>query len=283
MHINSISCGQGGPSLFLIVLAGEGVFPADVVIVADTGWERDMLWSNGRRTDAATFFKEITEPLANEYGMDAAFVRSNKRDGTPYPDLDTFVSESVSKTGNISKASGFKLPLYGSQGGRLRQSCTGTWKVQAIRQELRRRGAKTATTALGLTSDEMQRMRYSDVKWHTSVWPLIDYASTPGRDTIEMGIGRTWSREQVRAELSRRNIPYIVTSECDGCPHKDYPRWQRTSPRVLEELVEFERQFEGEFFLSDRRVPLTQAIAEMKERSNAKEELDTCESGYCFT
>ena len=43
MHIKSISCGQGAPSLFLIVMAGEGMFPADVVIVADTGWENDML------------------------------------------------------------------------------------------------------------------------------------------------------------------------------------------------------------------------------------------------
>jgi hypothetical protein len=284
-HINSISCGQGGPSLFLIVLAGEGVFPAEVVIVADTGWERDMLWSNGNRTDAATFFKEVTEPLANEYGMDAAFVRVNDKGGEPYPDLDKFVSSSVKNTDDISKASRFKLPLFGSQGGRLRQSCTGTWKVAAVRQELRRRGAKTATTSLGLTSDEMHRMKISDKKWHTSIWPLLDYQSHPSGDTTTMGIGRTWSRAQIQGELANRGIPYIVTSECDGCPHKDYARWMRTSPETLAELAEFEKQFDGEFFLTSERIPLMDSLAlmESKRSTNFFEEIDTCESGYCFT
>jgi len=88
MHINSISCGQGAPSLFLIVAAAElRLFDATIVIVADTGWENDMLWNNGRRTDARTFFEDVTQPLAEEYGMQAAFVRSLDKHGRAYPVL----------------------------------------------------------------------------------------------------------------------------------------------------------------------------------------------------
>lgn len=284
-HIESISCGQGGPSLFLITMAGEGLFPCDVVIVADTGWERDMLWSDGRRTDAATFFEEVTKPLANSYDIDAEFVRANDKHGEAYQDLDKFVSSSVDESINIAKATSFKIPLYGSQGGRLMQSCTGTWKVAAIRQELRRRGADTATTALGLTVEEMGRMRLSDRKWHTSIWPLIDYASTANEDTFPMGVGRTWRRGEIQDELNRRNIPYIVTSECDGCPHKDFARWERTSPETIVELSKFEKQFDGEFFLTSERIPLIDSLNLMKSKKSMDffGEIDTCESGYCFT
>lgn len=111
MHINSIACGQGGPSLFLIIAAGEGLFPAEVVLTADTGWERDMLWSTGERTDARTFFEQVTKPLAEEYGMEAHFVRTRHSDGSLYADLPD--------TQNIVNVD---IPLFGSNGGKLKQS-----------------------------------------------------------------------------------------------------------------------------------------------------------------
>ena len=255
MHINSISCGQGGPSLFLIVAAGEGVFPASVVITADTGWENDCLWSTGERTNAATFFNQVTKPLAEEYGMSAYFVRAQDGNGVPLPPLQD------------TQALGTEdIPLFGSRGGKLKQSCTSKYKIAAIRQQLRRLGATTATTNMGLTVDEVHRMRTNDVKWETKAYPLID-----------AGIYRATIQEQ----LDKRKIPYLVTSQCDGCPHKDFPRWQRTSPGTLIELAEFEAKFNGEFFLTGARIPLLQAIDRMSARKSM-DMFEPCDDGYCF-
>jgi hypothetical protein len=264
MHINSISCGQGAPSLFLIVLAGEGYFQADIVIVADTGWETDMLWSTGNRTDSQTFFNQITKPLAESYGISAVFVRSKKRDGTSYPPIPDMQYPGLED-----------LPLFGSKGGRLLQTCTSKWKIQAIRQELRRQGAITATTYLGLTVDELHRIKDNDVKWETLSWPLIGY---PNRISWEGKL----SRNHVSEQLCKRNIPFLLTSQCDGCPHKDYYRWSNNTTEKIKELAEFEYRWEGEQFLTNLRKPLLIALEEMKLKKNGNQKMDICENGYCF-
>lgn len=274
-NVNSISCGQGAPSLFLIVMAGEGLFPADVVIVADTGWENDMLWNNGKRTTAREFFEQVTKPLAASYGIDAAFVRAVNKAGETIPaiPLDQRLNGKVE----------IDIPMFGSNGGRLSQSCTSKWKVSAIRQELRRRGAVTATTALGLHSDEVHRCKPSSVQWDISCWPLVDMTQRRGGGIESMGIGRTWRRIDIQSEMERRGIPYIVTTECDGCPHKNWERWQRTAPETLEQLEQFESRFGGEFFLTNYRKPLRQALALMEQDNATGATLfDGCDSGYCF-
>lgn len=282
MHINSISCGQGAPSLFLIVLAGEGVFPADVVITADTGWENDMLWNTGERTTAREFWERVTKPLADSYGIDAAFVRSRTDAGDEYAGIPEYISSKVnarSLHGYIS----IDIPAFGSEGGRLKQSCTSKWKVQAIRQELRRRGATTAATALGLHSEEVHRCKPSGVKWDVSRWLFVDMTQDRGGNIRGMGIGRTWRRIDIQSEMERRGIPYLVTTECDGCPHKDWARWRRTSPAAVEELARFEAQFGGQFFLTSYRKPLKEAL-QIMEQDNAEGAtlFDSCDSGYCF-
>lgn len=204
MHINSISCGQGAPSLYTIVMAGTGLFPADVVIVADTGWETDCLWSNGNRSDAREFFNEVTEPLCREFGIEAKLVRANNGVGVPLLPIPD--------TQRLSEKVEIDIPLYGSMGGRLKQSCTSKWKVSAVRQELRRMGAETATTALGLHSGESHRLKRNDVQWQLRRWPLLDVEETHSGGLQDMGIGRRFSREFCTNQLKKMNIPYLVTS-----------------------------------------------------------------------
>ncbi|MBU1682924.1 hypothetical protein KJ742_03180 [Patescibacteria group bacterium] len=262
--IESISCGQGAPSLFLIVLAGEGYFHADVVVVADTGWETDMLWSTGKRTDSKIFFENITKPLSESFGIQAVFVRSKRKDGTEYPPIP-----------DMQHPGKEDIPLFGSEGGRLRQTCTSKWKIQAIRQELRRQGAKSAITYLGLTLDEVHRIKPNNVKWEQLSWPLIGY---PIRDNWT----KKFRRFEINKELMKRNIPFLITSQCDGCPHKDYFRWKNNSQEKITELAKFERRWEGKQFLTSCRKPLPEALIEMENQVTKNNTLDFCENGYCF-
>ena len=131
---------------------------------------------------------------------------------------------------------------------------------------MRRRGAKTGTTFLGLTVDEVHRMKPSDVQWVETKYPLIE--------------ARLY-RASIVTDLERRGIPYLISTECDGCPHKNKARWDRTSPEMIDELAEFERRFNGEFFLTSQRVPLKEALANMDDGQMSL--FDVCDSGYCFT
>lgn len=257
-HINSISCGQGAPSLYLLLMAQLKLFPADVVIVADTGGENDMLWNTGERTTAREFFERVTKPLADEIGIPAYFARALDGEGQSLPDI-MMVQEVADGKAKID------LPLFGSQGGRLKQSCTDKWKRAAIRQQLRRMGATTATTNLGLTMDEFHRMKPNDVKWERLQWPMLTIAKTYRVTCEEM--------------LTKANVSYIVRSQCDFCPHKNLFRWDMSTPETIDAAAEFEATFGGEFFLTDKRVPLKMALSQPRSASIFD---DACDSGYCF-
>jgi len=257
-HIIAISNGQGAPSTMLLLLARE--LGATVSITADTGWENDKLWSTGERSTSREYFERVTQPLAQEMGVEAVFVRANDENGNPLPPIPDAQLYPTS----------IDLPFFGNRGGKLMQSCTGKWKVQAIRQELRRRGATTAVSLLGLTMDEVHRMKESDRKWNSNEYPLID---------------RGYYRVMCQAELESRNIPYLITTECDGCPHKDPARWLRTNQRTIEQLAIFEGQFRGTFFLTRELIPIDQAVRKYRDADEIQIKMfvDSCDSGYSFT
>ncbi len=176
------------------------------------------------------------------------------------------------------------IPMFGSNGGRRAQSCTDKFKIRALRQEARRMGAKTNCNAQGIHIEEaLRRMDgdflrtnrkwsiyqtrqkltrkevldgvmtkvkyYVDIKWQTHYYPLVDLKMT---------------RHDCQRFMARENIPYILSTECDGCPHKDLTRWERTSTVVLTDLAAFEKKFNGEFFFTEKRIPLLDAIELMK-------------------
>lgn len=287
-HIDTISCGQGAPSLSLILLAARGLLHCDGVIVADTGWETDMLWNTGRRTTAEEFFATVTRPLAEKHGMWAVFVRSLDEQGQPYDPIPVSIIRKqllAGTPGYLSKWYGLDIPLFGSNGGRLMQTCTSKWKKQAIHQELRRREATTATTALGLHFQEAHRAKQSDARWVKHKWPLLDIEEDWDGGIKDMGLGFRWSRQDCQNAMDLVGVPYLVTTECDGCPHKNLERWLRTSPSVLDQVAKLEQQFNGEFFLSSVRKPIKEAIAELarqKSTQNLVFDFDGCDSGYCF-
>lgn len=253
MHV--ISNGMGAPSMRLLVMAAEGEIDANLSITGDTGWELDRTWSNGAVTTAREYFSTVIEPYAHEHGIEAIMVRAKDRDGKELPSI-----LDVLRGGNTTAG----VPFFGSHGGRLAQACTGKWKVRAVRQELRRRLVTHAKIALALTVDEVHRMKPSDVDWCENWWPLIQL--------------KRMYRATVLDDLDRRGIPYLLSSECDGCPHQDAWRWKRHSQGVIDELAAIESKLDGQFF-TPQRIPLKHALATMDDSDQIAFECD--EGGYC--
>jgi len=281
MHLRTISNGMGGQSMRLLQLAVAGELGhIDVSITADTGSENDCLWSTGRRSTSKEFFDEVIRPLAMSGGIDAAFVRSRYKDGSELPPLHEEMNMGVLRN----------IPMFGSKGGRYQQTCTDKWKLRAIKQEGRRRGAKTMLSAIGLHVDEQRRLRGPVVgkengvhifqsgyqskskqkwvswKWMTHWYPLI---------------ARKESREDCRRHLDQAGIPYLLSSECDMCPHKNGSRWLRTSPEMIDKCAEWEAKFEGKFFLTPQRIPLKMAIMNMRDETKDGDEDFGCQNDVC--
>lgn len=256
MHIETISNGMGAPSMYLLVMAAKGEIPAKLSITGDTGSENDMLWSNGRRTTSKVYFDEIIEPFAKDNGLEAVIVRSLDENGNPLiPIVDLLKSGSTAG-----------VPLFGSNGGKLNQACTSKYKIRAVRQELRRRGATTARVALGLTITEVHRIKPADVQWCENYWPLIDVKLY---------------RQDINERLEKMGIPWLITTECDNCPHQNLARWRRRTPETIGKLTEIEGGLEGLYF-TKYLIPLNEAIKKMEEEESLNLFNDSCDSGYCF-
>jgi len=255
MHFDIISNGMGAPSMYMLILAAEGKIPVTLSITADTGSELDRVINTGERITAPEYHRQIIEPYANSHSIEAVFIRAQDKDGNELPAIIDLLRQ-----GNTAGT-----PFFGSNNGRNPQYCTGKWKVRAVRQELRRRGATTARVALGLTLSETERMKVSDVKWCENWWPLIDL---------------NLYRVTIQEEMDNRSIPYLLSSECDHCQHKNWARWQRTSQDTIDELAEIEELFPGLYF-TDKRIPLKEAIEKMDPHTSG---MFGCDSGgYCFT
>lgn len=273
MHLDSISNGFGSQSMALLVLRKRKIIQADISQSADTGSEFDCEWSDGRRTDAKTFFEEVIVPFCDSIGIKSAFVRTRDKYGNDLPPLhEAMILEESGTPGFV--------PVFGSNGGRMAQLCTSKWKVRAMRQNARRLGAKTMRCAVGLHCDEAGRVsgKYigkskrdgfstfqdDDCGWTSKFYPFIDLKMT---------------RNDCRKMCDEEGLPYMVSSQCNVCPHKDRERWERDTPETIERVAALEAGYNGNFFLTDKRIPLKLAIPLMK-KSDEQNDFG-CQNDQC--
>ncbi len=119
-HIEAVYNGLGAQSMLLSLMACRGEIPATVTLCADTGWELDRLWSNGRRSTAKAYFEEILEPLCLKHGHQCHFVRSTDKHGNELLPLGEYTRQ-VAESGIFKN---LNIPMFGSRGGRVTQRCT---------------------------------------------------------------------------------------------------------------------------------------------------------------
>lgn len=285
-HLESLSNGLGAQSMWLLFLATRGDIPATVSITADTGWENDRLWSTGRRSSSEVYFTEVVKPLAEKYGIEAFFVRSLNKTKQQLPTL----REHVVQCARIGQRP--SIPMFGSKGGRLTQTCTDKWKIRACRQIARSLGAATNCNAQGIHYGEAARRVKGRFLFDQGCWSI--YQTTVKRDGKEVPV--KWQthyyplvdlrlrREQVQKFVEREKIPYLISTECDGCPHKDLARWERTAPETMKELAALEAQFGGQYFFTSERLPLLEALESMRSKQISQPELDAdfgCKNDIC--
>lgn len=100
-----------------------------------------------------------------------------------------------------------------ASGGMLRRQCTQRWKVAPIRRFIQsQRNGQPVEMLLGISTDEWQRMRDSDVKYITNSYPLID---------------KKMSRLDCMRWLEEHGIQIPPKSACYFCPFHTTKEWNR--------------------------------------------------------
>ena len=139
------------------------------------------------------------------------------------------------------------IPLYGVKPNgtvtaAIGRSCTADYKVAPILKELRERCGITRgqtetviTQWIGISYDEMQRMKPAGNKWTQHRWPLIEKRMT---------------RSHCKEWLKANGFPEPPRSACYYCPFHSNEEWRRLrneDPVHFAKAVEFDKVIRAKY------------------------------------
>jgi hypothetical protein len=267
MSLRVFSFGGGVQSTAALVLAAQGEIDYREFVFANVG-------EDSENPGTLRYVDEHSKPFAAAHGLTIHEIRRQRRDGTP-DDLLEYVQRDET---------GVKIPLFDPGGHPGRRGCTGDFKIQPIARWLKQRGATAAdpaTSGMGISVDEVQRMRRESGVAHQRLdYPLVRLRLT---------------REECRRIIQRAGLPVPPKSSCWFCPFHTKATWRelrRTDPETFERAAELEDTLSARnvrlgrvpLYLNYAAKPLRELIQDGGQLSLfGDEEGGACETGYCMT
>ena len=219
-QLRVLSLGAGVQSTTVALLAAHGdIHPPDVAIFADTHWEPAAVYDH------------------------LAWLRQPGR--LPFPinvvsagDIRENIRTRRNTTGGRYTAIPWHLVKPNGDSGIGRRQCSNEYKLEPIAREIRRLLGKgphdpipkhAVEVLLGISRDEIHRMRDARQQYMRNCYPLID---------LDM------RRYDCLVWLERNGYPKPPKSACIGCPFTDNERWRdrrKNAPEEWLEAVEYDR------------------------------------------
>lgn len=141
------SYGGGTQSIAMVLLIALGKLPKpDLIVMADTGNESTETWEYTFR---------YVLPLLDSLGLTIELAPHELATVDLYGHNGDLLLPAYTKTG--------KLPTF----------CSSEWKKQVFRRYVRAKGIDKCVTWLGMSTDELDRVKPSDVQWQRHHWPLV--------------------------------------------------------------------------------------------------------------
>jgi len=194
------SCGGGVQSTAIAVLIVQGKLPKpDYAVMTDVSHEKQATWD---------YVQKHLRPRLEEAGV--------RLDIVPTRD---YVDTSLLDPGGYVRIPAYKR----GEGGeviKLRTHCSGLWKSTVTRRWMREQGIRKAVNWIGISADEAQRVRTSDLKWVELRYPLVD-----------LGI----KREDCLWLISSAEWPRPPRTSCHLCPLQDDSSWLKTKLQYPED------------------------------------------------
>ena len=256
MKIISLGLGIQSTAMYIMSTLGD-IDRADYAIFADPGAELPdtyMLWED-----------------LNKWSKDNNGIPLIKKTKSLYKDI----IEGLNSYG----ARWASIPAFSEKGGIIRRQCTGEYKVDVVMKEIRklqnlRKYQKMSPTEvwLGISLDEIQRMKLSRVHRVTYKYPLID---------------RKITRSECKDYLEKNGFLNVKKSSCVFCPYHNNNQWRDIKSNYPEEWKKVlkvdskirdltKKGISDRLYLHASRKPIEDAYLQ-----EDQEELFMCEEGYC--
>jgi len=242
-----LSLGAGVQSSALLVLGctDERVPKPDAAVFADTGDEPSWVYD---------YLKVLTE-WAKPYGVEVVIAKKGV--------LSDWVMDRHDNGKRFVSIPVFTNNSDGSK-GMLRRQCTREFKVEPITKKVRellgyqprQRVREKVRCMLGISLDEIQRMKESQQRWITNTFPLVDLAI---------------KREHCFKIIADVGLPKPEKSACVYCPYHSDTFWQwmkNEHPIEFSKAVKFDegvrdmkmRGVEHPAYVHRSCVPLSEAV-----------------------
>ena len=256
------SYGGGTQSAAIAVLILEGKLPMpDIICMADTAREVQETWD---------YLKRVVRPA----GIDVKIIPHSYATVDLHGGRDDLLIPAFTRYRMDHNENDLLKPTHRSsiEVGKLPTFCSNEWKQRPVRRWLREQGVKDCDLWLGISTDEIERMKISDVKWQRNVYPLIEIIPT--------------SRHQCVSLVERHGWPTPPKSRCFMCPNMSPSHWRTLRDKAPEDFakaVELERELQtldADIYLHKLGIPLTDAVAQSDLQSDM---FDGCDSGFCWT
>ena len=253
-----ISLGLGVQSTAMYFMSCLGDLPrADYAIFADPGAE-----------------------LPDTYKLwDYLNIWREKNNGIPLIKKKKSLYKDIIKGQNSTGQRWASIPAFGESGGMIRRQCTKEYKIDVVVKEIRKlhdlvkyQTMKPTILYLGISMDEIQRMKESRLPKITYEYPLIENRITRG-DCIKF--------------LEERSFHDVKKSSCVFCPYHNNTQWRDIKQSYTEEwkkVIEVDeairdsskRGLKDQLYLHRTLKPINEAYLQ-----EDQEELFMCEEGYC--
>jgi len=264
-RISVLSLGWGVQSWTMVAMMALDELPhSDYVLHSDTTFERSSTYD---------FAAKMT-PWLGERGVDVVTVKGRRVDVMWQKDSPSIMIPAV-----VKKADGSK--------GHLMRQCTSDWKILPIRRYIRERlkdhkikiASGVVQMMTGITTDEVQRMRDSDVQWSENVYPLID-----------LGM----SRIDCISWLDAHDLPIPHKSACTFCPYSNKQTWmelKRNGGADWDMAVQIDanlrKKIKDPAFVHLSGKPLPEAVVIPEDYGASQpsmfDDIEACDSGFCWT
>lgn len=257
-----ISLGAGTQSTVMALMAecGELEKP-DCAIFADTGFEPKAVYVHLDWLESQLSFPVYRVSKGN---IKNDTVQGCNSDGHRYAAMPFFL---------VGKEDGSR--------GMGRRQCTSEYKINPINKKSREicgltKGQRTKSVLaehwIGITTDEITRMKASREKWVENRWPLIEL---------------NMSRSDCIAWFERKypGRP-LVKSSCIACPYHSDEEWRQLTSEEFEEACQFDeairdhRDMNGQQFVHASRIPLREVDLTTPRDHGQLTFLDECD-GMC--
>jgi hypothetical protein len=191
-YLNVISLGAGKQSSYMLLRSLDGAYKhrPDFAIFSDPGCEPDYVYS---------YLDWLKKYVKDKYNFDIVIVSR----GNLKKDVEDYVA------GNRKRVAA--LPFFTEGGGITSRQCTSDYKIQPLRKHLQKvRNGKRVRLWIGISLDEIERIKTPSVKYIEHYYPLVE-----NRVTID----------QIIAYFENNGIREPGKSACLICPFHSFQYW----------------------------------------------------------